>query len=78
MNIVAAFLPRRESPDLRKLLPGSFTIGPGRIKAAQFPDAVQDPATGQTHQRPDKWRASSKVTIPHSRDHSPQEAQPGM
>lgn len=58
---------RIHSPCLALVLPGSFTIGACRIKAAQLPDT-----------RPDKWRALSKVTIPHSRDHSPEESQPGI
>lgn len=77
VDIVAAFPPRRESPDLRQLLPHSFTIGPGRIKKAQLPDTVKDPATGQTYQRPARWRAPDKITIPHSRDHTPDRSQPG-
>ncbi|NDL57309.1 NYN domain-containing protein [Phytoactinopolyspora mesophila] len=51
---VAAFPPRRTSAHLRALMPASFTIGAGRIKAAQLPDVVTVP--GATYNRPAKWR----------------------
>jgi uncharacterized LabA/DUF88 family protein len=51
---VAAFPPRRVSAHLRALMPASFTIGAGRIKAAQLPDVVTVP--GATYKRPAKWR----------------------
>jgi uncharacterized LabA/DUF88 family protein len=55
VNIVAAFPPRRQSAELRKLLPRSFTIGRGRLAQSQLPPAVRDPATGRHLRRPKKW-----------------------
>ncbi|WP_206322827.1 NYN domain-containing protein [Streptomyces sp. HNM0575] len=55
VNIVAAFPPRRQSAELRKLLPRSFTIGRGRLAQSQLPPAVPDPATGRHLRRPKKW-----------------------
>lgn len=51
--LVAAFPPLRRSAELRALMPASFTIGLGRVKAAQFPDEVTDGA--MTYKRPAKW-----------------------
>lgn len=52
--VAAAFPPRRTSFELRELMPASFTIGPGRIKAAQLPDEV---VVGEhTYKRPAHWR----------------------
>ncbi|WP_216853346.1 NYN domain-containing protein [Phytoactinopolyspora halotolerans] len=50
---VAAFPPRRASFALNDLMP-SFTIGPGRIKAAQLPEVVT--VDGVIYERPKKWR----------------------
>ncbi|NED98259.1 NYN domain-containing protein [Phytoactinopolyspora alkaliphila] len=50
---VAAFPPRRSSTTLRTLMPSSFTIGAGRIRAAQLPDIVT--VEGATYKRPAKW-----------------------
>jgi hypothetical protein len=50
---VAAFPPRRSSNTLRALMPSSFTIGPGRIKAAQLPEVVN--VEGASYKRPAKW-----------------------
>lgn len=51
---VAAFPPRRSSRALQTLMPESFTIGTGRIKAAQLPDVIT--VNGLSYKRPDKWR----------------------
>ncbi|MFJ4851677.1 NYN domain-containing protein [Streptomyces sp. NPDC088733] len=55
-HIVAAFPPRRQSTELRNLMPSSFTIGRGRIAASQLPETVKDPITGHSIERPEKWR----------------------
>lgn len=55
-HIVAAFPPKRHSGELKRLLPGSFHIGRGRLAGSQLPETVTDPATGFVHKRPQKWR----------------------
>ncbi|WAU78379.1 NYN domain-containing protein (plasmid) [Streptomyces sp. Qhu-G9] len=68
VRIVAAFPPKRISSELQQLLPGSLVIGRGRIKDAQLPDTVHDPATGAVFHRPSKWRPNgNRSQIPHRR-----------
>lgn len=54
--IVAAFPPKRNSDEVKRLLPSSFHIGRAKIRDAQLPDIVTA-ADGRTYQRPAKWRA---------------------
>ncbi|MFI1969978.1 hypothetical protein BLA24_18145 [Streptomyces cinnamoneus] len=74
-HIAMAFPPKRVSTELRALCPRSFVIGPGRIKDAQLPDRVEDPATGRVYERPVGWRpatAGLSSTVPASRKEAPQ------
>ncbi|WP_206447765.1 NYN domain-containing protein [Agrococcus sp. KRD186] len=51
---VAAFPPKRKSKELQRLMPASFVLGSGRIKAAQLPDSFTEGTS--TFQRPVHWR----------------------
>lgn len=53
--VAAAFPPHRYSAELKKLMPASFHIGTTKLTQSQLPNVVRD-ATGQTYQRPAKWR----------------------
>ncbi|MGF3055594.1 NYN domain-containing protein [Microbacterium sp. YY-01] len=52
--VTAAFPPKRQSNHLRKLLPASFPIDPGKLTSMQLPDEFRVGA--RTFKRPDKWR----------------------
>ncbi|PZF82078.1 NYN domain-containing protein [Jiangella anatolica] len=52
----AAFPPRRYSTELKRLMPSSFQINMAKIRAAQLPDVVADPASGHQFTRPPKWK----------------------
>jgi uncharacterized LabA/DUF88 family protein len=53
--ITAAFPPNRHSAELKKMMPNSFQIGISKIKSAQLPATVTDPARGLSWSRPAKW-----------------------
>jgi hypothetical protein len=55
-GMIAAFPPRRSSFEIRSLIPGSFTVAAVDLRNSLLPDTVSDPATGQMHKRPGKWR----------------------
>lgn len=52
--IAAAFPPKRNSGELKRLMPNSFHIGPGRISAAQMASEVTS-EVGTSFRRPHKW-----------------------
>ena len=54
--MIVAFPPRRSSFEIRTLIRGAFTIAAADLRNSLLPDAVNDPATGQVHKRPGKWR----------------------
>lgn len=56
MFLAAAFPPGRYSAHLAKLMPASFHISKAKIRHAQLPDVIVDPATGRRFQRPRHWR----------------------
>jgi hypothetical protein len=55
-GIVAAFPPRRYSHEIKRLVPGAFTISHADIRNSLLPDCVTDPDTGRKFHRPEKWR----------------------
>ncbi|GII23649.1 NYN domain-containing protein [Planosporangium mesophilum] len=55
MGMIAAFPPRRNSNELRSLIPASFQLAHADIRNSLLPDTVIDAATGRAHQRPAKW-----------------------
>jgi uncharacterized LabA/DUF88 family protein len=55
-GMIATFPPRRSSFEIRSLIPGAFTVAAVDLRNSLLPDTVSDPATGQMHQRPGKWR----------------------
>lgn len=52
--LVAAFPPKRNSDDLKRVLPASFHIGAAKVRAAQLPETVTD-KDGRSYKRPLKW-----------------------
>jgi uncharacterized LabA/DUF88 family protein len=54
-RIVAVFPPRRSSVQLKRAAHASFTIGRGKLKQSQFPDAVRL-TSGHVLNRPDRWK----------------------
>lgn len=55
--LVAAFPPKRNSDEVKRLLPASFHIGKAKVRDAQLPERVTD-ASGRVFERPAKWRAT--------------------
>jgi uncharacterized LabA/DUF88 family protein len=55
-GMIAAFPPRRSSFEIRSLIPGAFTVAAVDLRNSLLPETVNDPATGQMHKRPGKWR----------------------
>ncbi|MEU4397850.1 NYN domain-containing protein [Micromonospora orduensis] len=55
MGLIAAFPPRRNSNELKALIPASFQLAQVDIRNSQLPDEVTD-ADGRRYRRPDKWR----------------------
>lgn len=55
-GIVAAFPPRRYSHELKRLVPGAFTLGHQDIRNSLLPDTVTDSGSGRKFRRPAKWR----------------------
>jgi uncharacterized LabA/DUF88 family protein len=53
--VTAAFPPRRNCDELKKVLPASFHVGKKQIRLAQLPETLHDPASGRTYSRPAKW-----------------------
>lgn len=55
MGMIAAFPPKRNSNELKSLIPASFQLSHADIRNSLLPDVVTDRATGKTYQRPAKW-----------------------
>jgi hypothetical protein len=55
-RLVAAFPPRRNSFEIKRLIPGAFQLARADIRNSLLPATVVDTATGRKHQRPDKWQ----------------------
>lgn len=56
LGMIAAFPPRRNSNELKTLIPGAFTLAQADLRNSLLPDLVPDPATGKVYKRPSKWR----------------------
>ncbi len=53
--VTAVFPPKRNSAELKKLMPSSFHLGVSKIRSAQLPETVTDSARGLSWSRPAKW-----------------------
>ena len=56
LGMIAAFPPRRNSSEMRTLIPGAFTLAHADIRNSLLPNAVADVVSGHQHHRPAKWR----------------------
>jgi uncharacterized LabA/DUF88 family protein len=54
LGIVAAFPPRRYSHEVKRLIPGAFTLSHQDIRNSLLPDTVTD-ASGRKFHRPREW-----------------------
>lgn len=55
LGMIAAFPPRRNSSEMKTLIPGAFTLSHADIRNSLLPNVVTDAATGQQFRRPAKW-----------------------
>jgi hypothetical protein len=55
-GIVAAFPPRRYSHEIKRLIPGAFTLSHQDIRNSLLPDTITDTTSGRKFHRPQKWR----------------------
>jgi uncharacterized LabA/DUF88 family protein len=55
LGMVAAFPPRRNSNELKTLIPASFQLSQADIRNSLLPTTVTDPSTGRTYSRPQQW-----------------------
>ena len=53
-GIVAAFPPRRNSHEIKRLIPGAFTLSHQDIRNSLLPDTITDTTSGRTFHRPHK------------------------
>ena len=54
-KLIAVFPPARSSFEIRSLIRSAFTVAAVDLRNSLLPDAVTDPATGQTFKRPANW-----------------------
>jgi uncharacterized LabA/DUF88 family protein len=54
-GIVAAFPPRRYSHEVKRLIPGAFTLSHQDIRNSLLPDTVIDATSGRKFIRPREW-----------------------
>jgi uncharacterized LabA/DUF88 family protein len=55
-GIIAAFPPRRYSHEVKRLIPGAFTLSHQDIRNSLLPDAVTESTSGRKFHRPPEWR----------------------
>jgi uncharacterized LabA/DUF88 family protein len=55
-RMIAAFPPRRNSFEIKALIPGAFQLAQADIRNSLLPLTVVETATGRKYQRPDKWQ----------------------
>lgn len=55
LGMVAVFPPRRNSNELRSLIPASFTLAQADIRNSLLPQTVTDSSSGKQFHRPPKW-----------------------
>ncbi len=55
-GIAAAFPPKRYSHEIKRLIPGAFTLSHQDIRKSLLPDTVTEAISGRKFHRPDKWR----------------------
>jgi uncharacterized LabA/DUF88 family protein len=55
-GIIAAFPPRRYSHEVKRLIPGAFTLSHQDIRNSLLPDTVTEATSGRKFHRPREWR----------------------
>lgn len=55
LGMIAAFPPRRNSNEIKTLIPGAFTLSHADIRNSLLPDVGTNTATGQQYHHPPKW-----------------------
>jgi len=55
LRMIAAFPPRRNSFEIKTLIPGAFQLAQVDIRNSLLPPTVVDSASGRKYQRPAKW-----------------------
>ncbi len=55
LGMIAVFPPRRNSFEIRSLVPAAFQLAQVDIRNSLLPTVVIDPSTGAKYQRPVKW-----------------------
>jgi hypothetical protein len=55
LRMVAVFPPRRNSFEIKALIPSAFQLAQVDIRNSLLPPVIVDPTTGRQYQRPTKW-----------------------
>jgi hypothetical protein len=55
-GIIAAFPPRRYSHEVKRLIPGAFTLSHQDVRNSLLPDTVTEATSGRKFHRPQEWR----------------------
>ncbi len=56
LGIIAAFPPRRYSHEVKRLIPGAFTLSHQDIRNSLLPDTVIEATSGRKFNRPREWQ----------------------
>jgi NYN domain-containing protein len=55
LGMIAVFPPRRQSLEIKALIPGAFQLAQADIRNSLLLTIVVDPVSGQQYKRPAKW-----------------------